>query len=60
MSKIVDHFGSPSHEKIYIALQVSLFAKEMLLLNLVDEFSEFFDQRLSSFLLFLSMHAKDV
>jgi hypothetical protein len=41
VSKIVDHFGGPFHEKNYIALQVSLFAKEMLLLNLVDEFSEF-------------------
>jgi hypothetical protein len=42
MSEIVDQFGGPFHDKIYIALQVSLFAKEMLLLNLVDEFSEFF------------------
>jgi hypothetical protein len=40
--KFVDHFGSPFHEKNYIALQVSLLAKEMLLLNLVDELSEFF------------------
>jgi hypothetical protein len=56
----VDHFGSPFHDKISIALQVSLFAKEMLLLNLVDEFSEFFEQLLSSILLFSSAYAKDV
>ncbi len=60
MSEIVDHFVGPFHDKIYIALQVSLFAKEMLLLNLVDEFSEFFWAILSSFLLFLSAYAKDV
>jgi hypothetical protein len=42
MSIIVDHFGGPFHDKIHIVLQVSLFAKEILLLNLVDEFSEFF------------------
>ena len=60
MSELVDHFGGPFHVKIFIVLQVSLFAKEMLLLNLVDEFSEFFEQLLSSILLFSSAYAKDV
>jgi hypothetical protein len=36
MSKIVDHFGGPFYDKIYIALQVCLFAKELLLFDLVD------------------------
>ncbi len=57
MSIIVDHFGGPFHDKIHIVLQVSLFAKEILLLNLVDEFSEFFWAGFEQLLLFVSVYA---